>query len=76
MGAPVPPGEVPGFNLWRSSNGTAWSLVSDDGFGNPSNFGARTMASAPVGLFVGTTNLEEGGEVWLGSGRQEVVLHR
>jgi hypothetical protein len=65
--------DVPGFDLWRSSNGTDWSLVSNDGFGNPFNGGLRTMASTPLGLFVGTSNpdtIEDAGgaEVWLGIG--------
>jgi hypothetical protein len=77
------PGAVPGSDLWRSDNGTDWSLVNDDGFGNPSNIGIRTMASSPVGLFVGTSNpftdsatfgIEggtAGAEVWLGIGGEE-----
>jgi hypothetical protein len=71
---------VAGFDLWRSPNGIAWSLVFDDGLGNPCNYGARNMASTPLGLFLGTANpytLEDGdgpsggtggAEVWLGIG--------
>ena len=74
---------VAGFDLWRSGNGIDWSLVLDDGLGNPCNYGARNMASTPLGLFLGTANpftLEDGtgpsggtggAEVWLGSGGQE-----
>jgi hypothetical protein len=81
MGAPVPPGAVPGADLWRSHNGTEWSLVNDNGFGNPCNVGVRTMASSPFGLFVGTANVSPtgcgiaggtaGSEVWLGIDGQE-----
>jgi hypothetical protein len=71
------PGVVPGFDLWRSSNGTDdWTLISNDGFGNPFNYGVRNMASTPLGLFLGTANpftIETGAnggtggaEVWLG----------
>jgi hypothetical protein len=77
----VTPGPGVGFDLWRSSNGTDWSLVSDNGFGNPFNYGARNMTSTPLGLFVGTANpftLEDGthggtggAEVWLGIDGQE-----
>jgi hypothetical protein len=73
--------DVEGFDLWRSSDGTNWSLVSNDGFGNPFNGGVRTMASTPLGLFLGTANpdtLEDGsgggtggGEVWIGVGGEE-----
>jgi len=70
------PQAVRGFDLWRSSNGTDWSIVSDDGFGNPLNSGVRKLTSSPLGLFVGTQNssttAEDGGaEVWLGIGAQE-----
>lgn len=75
---PFPPGA--GFDLWRTSNGTDWTLVSDDGFGNPFNYGVRNMASTSFGLFLGTANpftIEDGthggtggAEVWLGIGDQ------
>jgi hypothetical protein len=71
---------VAGFDLWRSPNGIDWSQVFDDGLGNPCNYGARNMASTPLGLFLGTANpftIEDGtgpsggtggAEVWLGIG--------
>lgn len=78
LSTPFRPGA--GLDLWRSSNGIDWTLVSDDGFGNPFNYGVRNMASSPFGLFVGTANpftLEDGSnggtggaEVWLGIGDQ------
>lgn len=43
-----------GFDLWRSRDGTHWQLVTRVGFGNPGNYGLRTMVSTPVGLFIGT----------------------
>jgi SAM-dependent methyltransferase len=45
-----------GFDLWRSRDGVSWVPVSRNGFGNPCNFGVRTMASSPYGLFVGVAN--------------------
>jgi len=45
-----------GFDLWRSQDGIHWSNVTRNGFGNPYNYGARTMVSTPFGLFVGTAN--------------------
>ena len=75
------PGAVRGFDLWRSSNGIDWSIVSDDGFGNPFNSGVRKLVSTPLGLFVGTQNpntIEDGSrggtggaEVWIGIGSNE-----
>jgi len=49
-------GRDPGFDLWRSSNGTDWSPVLTNGFGNACNYGGRNMTSTPLGLFVGTAN--------------------
>jgi hypothetical protein len=70
----------PGFDLWRSADGTTWEPVTCAGFGNPLNYGVRTLASTPEGLFVGTATVprrsatagdgdtEAGGcEIWLGS---------
>lgn len=45
-----------GFDLFRSQNGVHWTPVSTTGFGNPYNFGVRTMVGTPYGLFVGTAN--------------------
>ncbi len=72
-GVPV---ENPGFDLLRTKDGTAWSFVNQDGFGNPCNYGLRTMVSTSLGLFFGTANpfadqdgtgvCTGGAEVWLG----------
>jgi hypothetical protein len=45
-----------GFDLWRTQDGVRWSNVTRTGLGNPFNYGARTLASSPHGLFVGTAN--------------------
>ncbi|MFQ5675702.1 MAG: hypothetical protein ACE5G1_07390 [bacterium] len=45
-----------GFDLFRSPDGVHWSPVSTTGFGNPYNYGARTMVGTPKGLFIGTGN--------------------
>jgi cyclopropane fatty-acyl-phospholipid synthase-like methyltransferase len=45
-----------GFDLWRSPDGDGWTAVSNNGFGNRFNFGIRTMASSPYGLFIGASN--------------------
>jgi hypothetical protein len=45
-----------GFDLFRSQDGVHWSPVTTSGFGNPYNFGARTLLGTPHGLFVGTAN--------------------
>jgi hypothetical protein len=45
-----------GFDLWRTRDGLNWTPVTRNGFGNAYNYGARTLVSTPVGLFVGTAN--------------------
>jgi hypothetical protein len=45
-----------GFDLWKTRDGAHWSPVTLTGFGNPYNYGVRTMVSSPLGLFVGTAN--------------------
>jgi hypothetical protein len=45
-----------GFDLWRTRNGIDWMPLTRTGFGNPYNWGARTIVSTPVGLFIGTAN--------------------
>jgi hypothetical protein len=45
-----------GCELWRSADGVNWTPVTRSGFGNPYNWGIRTMASTPWGLFVATAN--------------------
>jgi hypothetical protein len=56
--APLVPGEPLAFNLLKSADGVSWSAVTRDGFGDPVNFGARTLLSAPdLGLAVGTVGV-------------------
>jgi hypothetical protein len=45
-----------GFDLFSSHDGVCWLPVTTNGFGNPYNLGARTMAGTPQGLFIGTAN--------------------
>lgn len=45
-----------GFDLWRSRDGSRWTPVTHTGFGNPYNYGGRTIVSTPAGLFIGSAN--------------------
>ena len=45
-----------GFDLFRSRDGVEWIPVTTTGFGNPYNYGARTMVAEGPGLFIGTAN--------------------
>lgn len=46
-----------GCELWRTHDGVHWEPVTLSGFGNRYNWGIRTFASTPAGLFVGTANV-------------------
>jgi SAM-dependent methyltransferase len=48
--------ERAGAELWSTSDGDDWSPVTTSGFGNPYNYGIRTLASTPHGLYAGTAN--------------------
>ena len=45
-----------GFEMWRSHDGADWQPVTTTGFGNPYNYGGRTLLSTGRGLLVGTAN--------------------
>jgi nucleoside-diphosphate-sugar epimerase len=45
-----------GFEMWRSIDGEHWIPVTTTGFGNPYNYGGRTLVSTREGLLVGTAN--------------------
>jgi len=55
-----------GFDLWSTSDGTNWKLVSYTGFGDELSYGVRTFGSTPVGLFLGTANPFFGFRLYLG----------
>jgi len=45
-----------GFDLWSTEDGRHWIPSTMNGFGNPYNYGVRTLVSTPHGFFVGTAN--------------------
>jgi hypothetical protein len=53
-----------GFDLYATTDGINWDPVTQDGFGDPYNYGGRTLKSTPEGLFVGTANPFWGAQVW------------
>jgi len=58
---------VTGMEIWRSSDGTLWEQANLDGFGDSNNSGSN-FSNATVNflsqLYVGTSNLTDGGELW------------
>ncbi len=53
-----------GTNIYRSEDGINWTPVITDGFGDPYNYGGRTIKATDKGLFVGTANPFWGAQVW------------
>jgi len=60
-----------GCEVWRSSDGTTWTQVNADGFGDPNNLFATSLAVFGGYLYVGTGNNPSspstGCEVWRSS---------
>jgi uncharacterized protein YjiK len=59
---------VTGVEVWRTSNGTDWGQVGFAGFGDSNNYATYWGNATTVfdeSLYVGTSNLANGGEVWL-----------
>ena len=53
-----------GFDLFRTDDGVHWTALSRSGMGQPLNFGGRTFASTPYGLFFGTARPVGGGQIF------------
>src|SRR5579884_370748 len=56
-----------GFDLVCSFDGIQWAYITHNAFGHPHDFGARTIAASPIGLFVGSANVLDGTDVFLGT---------
>ena len=56
-----------GGDIYKSENGVDWYPVTRDGFGDPRNYGWRTMKACPDGyLYVGSANTSTGTQIWRG----------
>jgi hypothetical protein len=53
--------------IWRSSNGTTWSLVAADGLDDPNNTGFTTFASFNGMIYAAALNGSAGAEIWRSS---------
>jgi len=53
--------------VWRSANGTDWSVVAADGLGNPNNAGFTTFTSFNGMLYAAALNRIDGAELWRSS---------
>jgi hypothetical protein len=63
-----------GFDLWWTQDGTYFSQVDQQGFGDPFNMGVRTMVSTPYGLFLGSANPFFGLNVYKGANSTPDVI--
>jgi hypothetical protein len=62
-----------GFDLYATTDGHHFQPVSTTGFGDRFNYGVRSFASTPHGLFVGTANKWYGLQVWRGTPADEAL---
>jgi len=56
-----------GIEVWHSTDGTSWDQVNSDGFGDSNNYFTywdTSVAAFNDGLYIGTDNRTDGGEVW------------
>jgi hypothetical protein len=56
-----------GGQIWRSPDGTNWSLSAADGLGSTSNLGFTTFTSFQGMIYAATLNREQGAELWRSS---------
>ena len=54
-----------GTDVYRTEDGSHWSVITQAGFGDPNNSGTRSLEATPVGLFLGTARQRFGAEVLL-----------
>ena len=57
-----------GTDVYRTEDGSHWSVVTQAGFGDPNNSGTRVFEATPVGLFLGTARQRYGAEVLVRTG--------
>jgi len=56
-----------GAQVWRSSNGTTWTLVSDNGFGDTNNYQTGSSVVYRGQLYMTTRNDVTGSQLWRSS---------
>ena len=54
-----------GFDLYVTEDMEHFEKITDNGFDDPYNYGARTFVSIEDGLYIGTANPFYGAQVWL-----------
>jgi len=68
-----------GIELWRSTDGALWEQANQDGFGDGHNTGSNWSNATAVflgQLYVGTSNVMDGGELWRMQPQQQQPQHR
>jgi hypothetical protein len=58
---------VTGMEIWRSADGMLWEQANQDGFGDSNNStsnGSNATVDFLSQLYVGTSNVVDGGELW------------
>jgi hypothetical protein len=62
--------------IWRSAEGTEWSLVAADGLDDPNNLGFTTFASFNGMIYAAALNGAEGAEIWRSTTGNEGDWHQ
>ncbi len=60
-----------GFELYSTEDGWRFSPITTNGFGHALDYGVRTLASTPHGLFLGTANNWQACHIWRGTAEPE-----
>jgi len=65
-----------GLEVWRALDGLDWEPVAEGGFGDDDNVDVpgNAMAGFAGRLYIGSTNLAHGGELWSSAGSRPAVV--
>lgn len=56
--------DTQGFDIYKSSDGVNWELVTDDGFGDKFNYGALRFVTSDDGMYITTANPFYGAQLY------------
>ena len=63
--------EVQGFDMFKTSDGVNFTVVTNNGFGDRYNYGGRTLEPTEDGLFIGTSNPFYGAQLFKLTNKKE-----
>lgn len=54
-----------GTDVYTTTDGVHWSFATKQGFGDPMNYGTRSLEATPFGTALGTAQATDGAQVWI-----------